>query len=109
MNNSLKMIITLSCLILLANTSVFAESEENSERGNRQGNAEMRQAAQDACAEIAEGEACSVVNARGEEMTGACGTRRSDVMTCLIERPERGEGMGRGMGMGMGGDQDQSS
>lgn len=102
MNRKLICLVFLAAFILAPLALVAEDSErkgkgERGERGERGG--QQLQVMIDACADIAEGDACTFIGRNDEEATGTCAVARNETLLCQVEGQERG---GRG-GMGMGG------
>lgn len=77
----------LAVLATLFFTS-FANSHEseNKGHGDRERHSGPPQVLIDACAGIAEGDACSIVGRRGQERQGTCALIQDDTMVCKIKR-----------------------
>jgi len=81
--------------------TVMAEGSERKGKGDREKRGgEQAQIRIDACAGIAEGDACTFVGRNDEEVAGTCAVARNEALLCRVEGEGRGEGRRGGMGMG---------
>lgn len=100
MNNKFLVIALLSALTFAP--LAIAEGSEKKRKGDRNRGEGQRQVMIDACAGIAEGDACTIIGRDDQEVLGTCAAVREEVIACRVEREDGGKGRRGGMG-GMGG------